>query len=89
MLTDSQLAQLAAEHVEGKNKLRRARELAGLTQVQLAEKAGLTQSSLSKLEAGLYSDGPTLETLDKLAAVFGATKDLLFPMAAREEAHAE
>ena len=45
--------------------LRASRKIAGLTQVQLAEKAGITQSELSRIEKGVYS--PRLATLVKLA----------------------
>lgn len=45
--------------------LRSSRKLAGLTQVQLANKAGITQSELSRIEKGVYS--PRMATLVKLA----------------------
>ncbi|MEN9873079.1 MAG: hypothetical protein RL450_1014 [Actinomycetota bacterium] len=45
--------------------LRSSRRKAGLTQTQLAIKAGITQSELSRIEKGVYS--PRLATLVKLA----------------------
>jgi predicted transcriptional regulator len=45
--------------------LRSSRRHAGLTQSQLAAKAGITQSELSRIEKGVYS--PRLATLIKLA----------------------
>lgn len=44
--------------------LRRAR---GLTQVQLAERCGMPQSTISRIESGTTS-GVDFETLDKIAA---------------------
>ncbi len=45
------------------------RKTAGLTQTQLAEKAGLPQSHISRLEQGLHS--PTNKTLQKIADSLG------------------
>ena len=45
------------------------RRAAGLTQVQLAEKAGLTQGGIFSLESG--STNPQLTTLQAIAGVFG------------------
>ena len=42
-----------------------ARQNAGLTQKQLAEKTGIAQSDISKLEGG--SANPSLRTLQRLA----------------------
>ena len=46
------------------------RREAGLTQAQLAERMGTTQSAVARMEGG--GTRPTLETLEKLAAEFGA-----------------
>jgi transcriptional regulator with XRE-family HTH domain len=46
-----------------------ARLAAGLTQKQLAERLGTTQSAVDRLESGQRM--PTLDTLYKLAAVLG------------------
>ena len=56
-----------ARHV-GKS-LKSLRENAGFTQQQLAQKAGLLQSHVSRIERGEYS--PTNKTLTKLAAALG------------------
>lgn len=45
--------------------LRASRKISGLTQVQLAQKTGITQSEISRIEKGVYS--PRLSTLVKLA----------------------
>ena len=44
-----------------------ARIAAGLTQAQLAERLGTTQSAVSRLESGVQT--PTLDTLYRLAEV--------------------
>jgi len=46
-----------------------ARLAAGLTQKELAEKMGTTQSAIARLESG--SQMPTLDTLHRLATVLG------------------
>ena len=57
--------------------LRQQRDKAGLTQQQLAEKAGLLQSHISRIERGEYS--PTNKTLTKLAAALGVPLGVLDP----------
>ena len=53
------------------------RDKAGMTQQQLAEKAGLLQSHVSRIERGEYS--PTNKTLTKLAAALGVSIGVLDP----------
>ena len=48
----------------------RLRAEAGLTQSELAERMGTTQSAVARMEGG--GARPTLETLEKLAAAVGA-----------------
>lgn len=50
-----------------------ARVRAGLTQAELAKKAGTTQARISEIEAG--EANPTLESLAKLASVLGSHVD--------------
>lgn len=50
--------------------VRALRSAAGLTQDQLAAKAGLSQSLISSLEMGRVPS-PTLDTLERLATAFG------------------
>lgn len=57
-------------------------ELAGVTQVQLAERTGYTQSYISKVQNGLYGDLPG-ETMRTFAHVFGCSIEEMFP-ASRE-----
>jgi transcriptional regulator with XRE-family HTH domain len=47
----------------------RLRTEAGLTQAELAERMGTTQSAISRMEGG--GTRPTLETLEKLAGAVG------------------
>ena len=47
-----------------------------LSQEQLAKKAGITYSTLIKIESGLNKN-PTLETLTKIAGAFGVKIDEL------------
>lgn len=47
----------------------RARAEAGLTQAEVAERAGTTQSAIARLEAGRVS--PSVATLRKYAAAVG------------------
>jgi transcriptional regulator with XRE-family HTH domain/predicted RNase H-like HicB family nuclease len=49
--------------------LRRARHEAGLTQAELAKRAGVSQPQVAKLESP--DANPTLETLEKVAAALG------------------
>ncbi len=46
-----------------------ARELSGMTQQKLAEKTGIAQADISKLERG--SANPSVKTLQRLAAGMG------------------
>lgn len=46
-----------------------ARKSAGLTQKQLAEKTGIAQGDISKLESG--NANPSLKTLQRLASAMG------------------
>lgn len=58
--------------------LARARKAAGLTQIQLAEKIGVLQSTISRLERGQDSASPS--TAEKLAGVLGISElEILYP----------
>jgi DNA-binding XRE family transcriptional regulator len=56
------------------SEIRALREKKGLSQRQLAELVGTTQSAIARLEAGNVS--PSLPTLDKIAAALGAEVSL-------------
>lgn len=65
--------------------VRRFRLAAGMSQVQVAERAGLSRRTLVNLEAGEANIG--LSALDRLAAAVGVTFiDLVRPPAAPDEA---
>lgn len=60
------------------HRVRVARELLGLTQVELSAALGITQSSLSDLERNRYAS-TTVDTARKFAEFFGCTIEDLFP----------
>lgn len=52
-------------------RLRALRQASGLTQVQLAVKAGIHLGHIRKLEQGQRGTNPSLPTLQKLAGALG------------------
>lgn len=60
------------------NRIRAARELLGLTQLQLAAALGVTQPQLSDWERGRYGD-MTLSRAQQLATFFGCAIEDIFP----------
>ena len=58
------------------NRLKLARIERGLTQTQLAEKAGVTRQTIGLIEAGGYN--PALNLCIELARATGKTLDELF-----------
>lgn len=53
------------------------RRLAGMSQEQLATKAGLQRTHISRIEAGKYA--VTLETVQAIAEALGMTVDIIDP----------
>ena len=53
-------------------KLKALRERRGVSQAELADRAGLSREYVNKLEAGKYD--PTLGTLGRLAKALGVTE---------------
>ena len=53
------------------------RKLAGMSQEQLAAKAGLQRTHISRIEAGKYA--VTLETVQAIAEALGMTVDIISP----------
>ena len=51
------------------------RKLAGLSQEQLSERAGLQRTHISRIEAGKYA--VTLETIQAIAEALGMTVDIV------------
>jgi putative transcriptional regulator len=77
-LTSEQLHDLRRSNPEEKNRIRVAREILDLTQQELADAIGVTQSAISDLERRRWG-GTTVETARKLADAFGCSIDDLFP----------
>jgi transcriptional regulator with XRE-family HTH domain len=68
---------IGAAQPEMDGKLKRLRERKGLTQVELAAKARITQPYLAQLESGVRLN-PSLDVLKRLAEALGvAVRDLL------------
>ena len=63
------MSELAAKLIEARNKI-------GLTQKQLAEKTGIYQADISKIERGLSN--PSISTLQKLADGMGLQIEVSF-----------
>jgi transcriptional regulator with XRE-family HTH domain len=59
--------------MKGNHLVREARRRAGLTQAELAARAGTTQSAIARLERGATT--PTLETISKLVRAAGFDLD--------------
>ena len=57
-------------------EIRRLRDKKGLSQRQLAELVGITQSAIARLEGGRIS--PSLPTLDRIATALGAEVTVTF-----------
>ncbi|MGH8894705.1 MAG: helix-turn-helix domain-containing protein [Actinomycetes bacterium] len=64
-----------ARHLLGNDLVREARKRAGLTQRELAEKAGTTQSAIARLESGRTS--PSFETVLHLVRACGLDLEVL------------
>ena len=69
--------------MKGNHLVREARRRAGLTQAELAQRAGTTQSAIARLERGATT--PTLETISKLVRAAGF--DLMIGMANTDDDH--
>jgi transcriptional regulator with XRE-family HTH domain len=64
-------------------RVRQCRQLRGWTQVELAERAGLTQSTISMIEKGARGHEMSLETAWRLAWSLGTSVDWLAGMPVR------
>lgn len=84
MLSSKQLAELRAEPLIGPNRLFRAMDLAGVTQIDVAAATTFTQSYVSRIGNGQYQRLPG-ETMRTLAAYFGCTIEDLFPARQHQE----
>ncbi len=59
--------------------IRDVRKKAGMTQIELAKKLGVSQQVISRLEHG-DADNPTIKTLQKIATVTGTKLKLKFSL---------
>ena len=64
-----------SRHLLGNDLVREARKRAGLTQRELAERAGTTQSAVARLESGRTS--PAFETVLALVRTCGLDLDIM------------
>ena len=65
--------------------IRERRTAKGLTQVQLAQVAGVDQTTISDLERG-ENTNPSWETVKRISDALGVTPEELFPIRDRPEA---
>lgn len=59
--------------------LREARQRKGWTQVELAQRAGVTQVHISSIELGKVA-APSWETVSRLSKALGVKPETLFPV---------
>ena len=78
MLDQKQIKKLRAARVSEPNKLKKAIELAGVTQEQVAAGIRSSQPHVTEIANGNYSKLP-LETARSLAKFFGCAIEDLFP----------
>ena len=67
--------ELAQQHDLLATRVRAARKHAGLTQLELAERAGLERKSVNRIENNQLS--PTIDTLIRIAVVLGCSTSSL------------
>ena len=77
-LTSKHLRQLRDSPLDGWNRVARAIELSGVTQMDIADAIGVPQPYVSAVARQLYQT-ITVENAHKFADYFGCTIDDLFP----------
>jgi transcriptional regulator with XRE-family HTH domain len=60
-------------------QIRKFREQLGMSQIELASMAGVTQAAISAIELGTIKT-PSVGVAQKIAAALGVTVEKLFPM---------
>lgn len=85
MLNDAKVQTLRQAPLDGRNKVRLAMTLAGVNQTEVAKALGVSQSSISDIARGDYSDLP-LTTAQAWATLFGVTVEDIFPAPVRDQA---
>ena len=72
------------------DEILRARLAAGLTQTEVAERVGTTQSAIARLESGARRHSPSIATLQRYAKAIGCRVELKLvkgTCSARESSH--
>ena len=85
VLTKDQIESLKRSRPRTRNRVAKAMDLGAVTQVQIAQGTGLTQSYISRIKNGQYADLPG-ETMRTLAAFFGCQIEDLFPPSVEAQA---
>lgn len=67
--------ELESSKLESAFALMKAREQAGLTQVQLAQRANVPQSTIARIERG---DNTSIDTMSKIAFALGKKLNVTF-----------
>lgn len=62
-------------------ELKTARQIARLTQQELAKRAGVDASLISRLESGTRSRRPSYEAIVRISRALNVAPDELFPVA--------
>lgn len=60
------------------DEMLKARAASGLTQVEVAERIGTTQSAIARLESGSVSHSPSIATLRRYAQALGYRVEVRF-----------
>lgn len=84
MLKPEEVALLRSEPCKGPNRVKRAMDLAGVTQEQVADAIGVTQPYISSICKGRHERLP-LNKVRALANYFGLRIDDLFPEQTSQE----
>jgi transcriptional regulator with XRE-family HTH domain len=63
----------------GNKRIREIREQLGMSQIDLAEKAGITQAAISALELGAIKN-PAVDVAQRIAQALGVKIEVLFPI---------
>ena len=66
-------AGLSSAAMRAGDLVRAMRKDAGLSQSQLADKLGVTQARVSEVEAGIGSQGPTWDLMERISVACGKT----------------
>jgi ribosome-binding protein aMBF1 (putative translation factor) len=67
----SKLESLSSAALRAGDLVRTMRKDAGLSQAELANRMGVTQSRISEIEAGVGSQGPTWDVMERVMAACG------------------